>query len=343
MRLLIVTQAVDSEDPVLGFFVRWIEELAKRVESIEVICLKMGECNFPKNVRVHSLGKERGRASRAAYAARFLALAWRARSDYDAVLVHMNQEYVLMAGWLWKLLGKRVYMWRNHYAGSWLTSVAAAFCTNIFCTSKHSYTAKYEKTILMPVGVDTERFAPDERVARNPRSMLFLARMAPSKQPEVLIDALAELARTGQSFTASFVGSPLPRDEAYYEGLKEKVRELGLADTVAFLPGVPNEEAPALYRAHEIFVNASPSGMLDKTLFEAAACGCLPLAASADWAEQAGEDLSFIDAASLARRLSVTLAYSPADIGARAAKLRSQVVERNSLARLGEALEKVMR
>ena len=39
-KLLIVTQAVDTEEPALGFFVRWIEELAKRVESVEVICLK---------------------------------------------------------------------------------------------------------------------------------------------------------------------------------------------------------------------------------------------------------------------------------------------------------------
>ena len=75
----------------------------------------------------------------------------------------MNQEYVLIAGWLWKLLGKRTYLWRNHYAGSWLTDVAAVFCTKVFCTSKHSYTVKYKKTVLMPVGVDTERFTPGAR------------------------------------------------------------------------------------------------------------------------------------------------------------------------------------
>ena len=36
MKLLIVTQAVDTEDPVLGFFVRWIEELGKHVESNQI-------------------------------------------------------------------------------------------------------------------------------------------------------------------------------------------------------------------------------------------------------------------------------------------------------------------
>ena len=116
MKLFVVTQAVDSEDPVLGFFVRWVAELAKHFERIEVVCLKEGEHDLPKNVRVHSLGKPSSAKAtegtgaqlvlRFRYAVRFKLLAWRLRREYDAVFVHMNQEYVLLAGWLWKLLGK---------------------------------------------------------------------------------------------------------------------------------------------------------------------------------------------------------------------------------------------
>lgn len=61
MKLLIITQTVNTEDPVLGFFVRWIEEFAKHAETVEVICLKEGSHAFlPSNVRVYSLGKKRG-------------------------------------------------------------------------------------------------------------------------------------------------------------------------------------------------------------------------------------------------------------------------------------------
>ena len=56
-RLLITTQAVDLDDPVLGFFHRWIEEFAKHCESISVICLKEGRHDLPDNVHVYSLGK----------------------------------------------------------------------------------------------------------------------------------------------------------------------------------------------------------------------------------------------------------------------------------------------
>ena len=331
VKLLILTQAVDSEDPVLGFFCRWIEELAKKVERVEVICLMEGRHAFPANVRVHSLGKEQGTRTRIGYSISFLSLVWKLRHEYDAVFVHMNQEYVLIAGWLWKLLGKRVYLWRNHYAGSWLTDVAATYCTKVFCTSKHSYMAKYAKTILMPVGVDTERFMPGNREERTPHSILFLSRISPSKRPEMLIEALAMLAKRGVDFTATVVGSPLPQDEAFYEGLKEKVRALSLAEKVAFQSGVPNSATPDLYRAHEIFVNCSPSGMLDKTLFEAAASGCTVLAASADFAELAGPDSHFDTATELFELLRKALV-------ADSQKLDATLVERNSLSALADKL-----
>ena len=307
MKLLIVTQVIDRDDPVLGFFCHWVEEFAKHFERIEVICLKEGKHDLPENVRVHSLGKERGRPffGTFAYIARFKLLAWRLRRDYDAVFVHMNQEYVLVYGLVWKLLGKPVYLWRNHYAGSWLTDIAAAFCTKIFCTSKHSYTAKYRKTELMPVGVDTARFKPDASIERQPHSILFLARIAPSKRVEMLVDALALLARDGVVFSADFVGSSLPAHESYQASLKKRARPLG--DAVRFLPGVPNSETPRLYKSHEIFVNASPSGMFDKTLFEAAACGCAVLSSSKDFAELAGTNTYFDSSDALAERLKTAL------------------------------------
>jgi glycosyltransferase involved in cell wall biosynthesis len=152
----------------------------------------------------------------------------------------------------------------------------------------------------------------------------------------MLIDALARLAQEHSEFTADFYGSPLPIDETYYEGLKEKVRALGLAERVSFSPGVLNNHTPDLYRAHDIFVNTSPSGMFDKTLFEAAASGCLVLAASEDWRSVVGEEYFFTDSTSLAERLRFSM--NTADVSGRAKQ--EAVAHAQSLEVLADRLRK---
>ncbi|MDO8514704.1 MAG: glycosyltransferase [bacterium] len=333
MRLLIVTQVVDRKDPYLGFFTEWLEEFAKHFERIEVICLREGEHALPSNVHVHSLGKERG-ASRIGYLSRLFRYSWQLRHEYDAVLIHMNQEYVLAAGWLWKLLGKRIYLWRNHYAGGFLTDVAVLFATKVFCTSRFSYTARYRKTVVMPVGVDTELFTPSS--VRAPRSILFFGRFAPSKKPDVVLEALNILRHDGISFWASFYGSALPEDVRYRESLIARAKELELENVVKFYDGVPHEEAPKIFAAHEMFVNLSSSGMYDKTIFEAAASGCLVIAASEDFAQIAGERLLVeATAASVANKLREILMLPENERAALAGLVREVTLKGHSLHTLG--------
>lgn len=351
MKLLILTQTIDTTDPVLGFFVRWVEEFSKHVESVEVICLREGKYSLPANVRVHSLGKEReGHDAqheaarfarhlvlRAKYAFRFLSLVWRLRHSYDSVFVHMNQEYILLSGVIWKMLKKRVYLWRNHYAGSLLTDIAVFYCNKVFCTSKYSYTAKYKKTLIMPVGVDTQRFNLDSSIHRKAHSILSLSRISPSKHIEVFIDALIMLDDGGVNFSANIVGSELPKYKDYYKKLYERARPLLLSGKITFNPGVQNDATPEIYRAHTFFVNTSKSGMFDKTLFEAAACGDIVLSSSKDFAKLAGIETYFDDASTLNKILRGLLVKSSGEISK---KNLSNVVQQHSLTELTDRLLK---
>src|SRR3989344_3062275 len=275
MKLLLFTQALDTNDPVLSVYHSWVLEFAKNFEFITVICLRKGAYNLPANVKVLSLGKEQGK-SRLGYITRFYKYIF--GEEYDSVFVHMNQEYVLLGGLFWKLSGKRIYMWRNHHAGSFLTAIAIAFCTRVFCTSKFSYTVKYKKTIIMPVGVDTDFFVRRQEIIKIPRSILFLSRIAPVKKPHIFIEALKLLKAGSINFKASIYGDSLDRDREYHGDLKEKVKKAGLSDWVVFYDGIPNSETVRAYNSHEIFVNLSSSGMYDKTIFEAMACETLILA-----------------------------------------------------------------
>src|SRR5581483_12297211 len=90
MKLLILTQKVDKNDPVLGFFHGWLREFANHFEFITVIALGVGEYELPQNVRVLSLGKESG-VSKLKYLSRFYKYIWQERKNYEKVFVHMNQ------------------------------------------------------------------------------------------------------------------------------------------------------------------------------------------------------------------------------------------------------------
>ena len=342
MKLLFITQIVDKDDTYLGFVHSWIEEFSKRFESFDVICLKKGSYDLP-GISVDSLGKEGG-ASRVKYVFRLFHLIISRRKQYDAVFVHMNQEYILIAGWLWRLMGKRVFMWRNHPAGTILTDIASVFCTKVFCTSQRAYAAKYKKTILMPVGVDTDVFKPDQAIERKPKSILSIGRIAPVKRLEVLINALKILDRSGQSFAASIYGDSLPVDSGYHQSLHDLVSESGLEERIAFHKGVPIHKVPTIYSANEIFVNMTPSGSYDKTMFEAMASETLVIACNKDLKGQIDDSFIFEeeDAAELAHRLAVWLKKDRSAVLAEAKKLRDYVIANHSLSALSLKLRDII-
>ncbi len=298
----------------MGFFHEWISEFAKKFKSVVVICLFKGAFDLPDNVAVLSLGKEKWK-SKLKYIFLLFYFSLRYFNRYDAVLVHMNEEYPVLAGWLWRLMGKKVYMWRNHNIGNRVTDIASLFCNHVFCTSKYSYTAKYKKTILMPVGVNMDMFAEPSSVARRPRSILSHGRIDPVKNIHIFVEALGILKKKGVDFVADIYGNPSARSDAYFDNLKIRSHELGLNDVLTFHPGVPVHLMKDIYSAHEIFVNLSPNGLYDKTIFEAMTCGCLTLVSNDNL--RGGIDDRLIvkerDAEAVAHQLAELLALSSGD------------------------------
>src|SRR3990167_11503826 len=172
MKLLIITQVIDAEDSDLGFFVRWIEEFEKHAENIEIICLKLGKSDLPKNVRVHSLGKPysaeatKGAGKRLKYVLKFYRYIWQLRHEYDAVFVHMNPEYVILGGLFWRMWRKRIALWYTHKSVNFNLRLATLLSNVIFTASKESFRLKSSKIQVVGHGIDTDFFSPDASVAR---------------------------------------------------------------------------------------------------------------------------------------------------------------------------------
>jgi glycosyltransferase involved in cell wall biosynthesis len=260
MRLLIVTQVVDHTDPVLGFFHRWLIEFSKHVERIDVVCLFEGTHTLPENVHIHTLGKERGKAPSFIYALRFLALVWRLRDRYDTVFVHMNVEYIFLAGLLWKLLRKRIALWYVHGTVSLRLKLAVALADIVFTASPESCRVRSSKVQVIGHGIDTEFFSPDATVRTD--VLLSVGRLTKSKHHDLAI----RVAKLG--------GAPLhiagtgPEEKA----LRALAHELSAE--VSFLGGISQTALRDEYRRARALIHTSTTGSMDKVVLEALATNC---------------------------------------------------------------------
>ena len=345
MRLLIITQAVDHNDRVLGFFVGWIAALAGHFASVTVIALRVGEYSLPSNVTVYAL-KKHPDTSRFEAGIHFLTLVWRLRDTYDSVFVHMNQEYILLAGWLWRLLRKKIFLWRNHFHGDMGTSIAVSFSTAVFCTSTASFTAHFDKTHIMPAGIDVAMFrkaqhaAPEHSASHKPGSLLVFGRIAPVKQIERAIELAAELTCEGHDHPLTIVGDALPQDSGYLAALKDRCEALDAP--VTFLPGEPFANTPHIYAQYDILLNFTPSGSFDKTVIEALASGMKVLVANTSMKDMLPEGSYLVGSVEDMARQVRHLATLDAVAEARYMEAARTLVEAQSLDTLVEKLVAVI-
>lgn len=336
-RLLFITQKVDSQDPVLGFVHGWLVEFSKKWDKVFVICLEKGEFLLPSNVEVFSLGKENG-YKKITLVKNFFSLIWKLRSKYDSVFVHMNQEYVLLGGIFWRILGKRISFWRNHPKGNFLTNISVFLSHNIFCTSVFSYTKRFKKTKIMSAGIDTELFKRTYS-NRKSNSLLYFGRISPVKKIEFIIGAVRKLDSDGVKVNLSIYGDPTVDAHSYYKGLKEGISDLVQKGTITFYQGVTQGEAPNIYNSHEILVNTTVTGSFDKVIPEMMACEGLILTTNTSFREgnMPGSDIfvsNLVTSDDFDQKIRSLLKLSIPEKENWGIKLRNWVVESQSLKKL---------
>lgn len=339
MKLLIATQKVDKNDPVLGFFHAWIKEFARHCSNVTVICLEKGEYDLPGNVFVRSLGKERG-ASRISRIIAFYRYSIWERKNYDTVFVHMNPEYIVLGGLLWRVWGKTVALWYAHKSVNLKLRIASAFAHIIFTPSKNSFRLRNSKVRITGHGIDTEAFAPRYQEMTQPDEsfrVLTFGRISPSKKYELMLEAVSRLEFPCELRIAGAVDSR--RDTAYKEQLLRMAEKLGIADSVRFVGAVPHAKVPALLTEADVFVNTSATGSLDKAILEAMSAGVPVVSSNDSFVDVISDDLKEIcvaapDPKNIAEKVSALMSLGREDRHAIGKRLREIVVRKHSLSSL---------
>lgn len=309
--LLVICQKVDDTDDLLGFFVAWLREFAGHFRSVHVIALGVGKYDVPDNVRIYSLGKERG-VSKVRQALHLIRYLWRHTPRNGAVFCHMSPIFAIWAWPLARLRGARLVLWYLHRSVTARLRLALWLCDGLVTADKNSLRIQDPKILSVGHGIDVARFAVSDRrpPGDRPLHVLSVGRLSPIKDFGTLIRA-ASLARERQvSINVRIVGrSVMPADHAYARELTELTARLGLSDIVHFFGFVPYRDMPAHYRWADVVVGCTPPGGLDKVLLEGMAAGCVVLTSNDVMTSSLGERperllFNYKDANSLADRLA---------------------------------------
>lgn len=285
MKLLVVTQAVDQNDPILGFFHGWLLEFARQCESVEVICLREGKHDLPANVHVHTLGKLHHEESllidRLRYAVRFLILIVRLVRQYSWVFVHMNPEYVLLGAPLWLLLRKRVALWYTHKSVTIKLWFALPFVRHVFTASAESFRIKSKKVLVTGHGIDTDLFDVPRTLQKDFLRIITVGRLSSSKRVEALVEAMTFLPRFGIPYRLVIVGDSVTKADIQYKSdLLQKIHDLNIDLWVTFTGAKESKEIPALLASSDVFLHASDTGSLDKAILEAMSERCIVISSN---------------------------------------------------------------
>jgi len=347
MRLLWFNLATDLDDPILGFTSSWIREVATRVDSIHVITMRLGRVELPENVRIYSVGKEKGfnEPRRALEFYRHLLRILRDEA-IDVCFSHMIPIFTVMAVPLLRLRGTPIVTWYAHRQVTTVLKLAHHCSDRMLTSAASAYRYKQDKLLVIGQGIDTTLFCPDGTEPDTPPLLLSVGRLSPIKDLFTLVEAVHLLQQRGHEIRCDLVGGPLEHDSAYAERLRQRVAESGFGKIVRLRGAIPTSEIVRWYRRCFAHVNLCPTGGLDKAALEAMACGkpCLVAnegfrATLGHWASHLLFPHGYVE--DLAHKLERLLAMSESQRRAIGTDLRQSVIEQHSLKRLADQLMSV--
>ncbi|MBZ0300707.1 MAG: glycosyltransferase family 4 protein [Anaerolineae bacterium] len=343
LRLLWFNLATDADASVQGFATDWINALAARCAAIDVVTMRAGRLAVADNVRVFSVGKEKGygEARRAIEFYRILTRLLRER-HYDACFAHIQALFAIMGAPLLKRDRIPITLWYAHKAVTPRLWLAEKLVDQVVTASPESFRLRSHKTRIIGHGIDTACFMPAPP-APEPFTIVSVSRIAPVKRLETIIEAASLLAQDGGEFRLRIIGNINPQDTAYAQELQQLAAAYHLADQVTFVGEVPHSAIVQEYQQAHLMVNMSNTGAVDKAVLEAMACGLPVITANeafgpilADWREQLLVPMD--SPGELAEKMRAMMAT---DLQARQAlgqELRAVVVRDHSLDHLADML-----
>ena len=346
--LLVFNLATDADDPILGFTTGWLNRLARAYAHVDVITMRMGRLEVAPNVRVYSVGKERG-AGDAQRALTFYSTLNRLLNErrYQACFAHLMPLFAAMGAPLLKPRGVPLTLWYTHRQAHRILRLATAASVRVVTAAPDSFPLPTPKLRVLGHGIDTDFFSPtDAPPSSAAPAIVHVARLMPIKHQTTLVRALVGVPEA----RAVFVGDVPPDiDSDYRDQIESLAHALGVRQRVTLTGSLLGEAVRDQYRAAAAAVNLSPPGAFDKAALEPMSTAIPTIVSCSSFDSLLGEHAADLridspdDAAALADRLRRLLAQTPEQRARLGAELRTRVVAAHSLDGLIARLVSVLR
>lgn len=337
MNLLLFNLATDADDSLLSFTTQWINRLAAHYDHIDIITMRAGRLELADNVRVYSVGKEKGYSEpRRAFAFYRILLRLLRHRRYAACFAHMMPLFAVMGAPLLKLYRIPITLWYTHRSANRIVKFGMMVSRRVVTAAPDSFPFSTPRLRVIGHGIDTNFFVPNPIGAthRSPCYILHVARLMPIKHQTTLLRALPHV----KNACAVFVGDvPPEHNTAYREQLEQLARDLGISDRVTFAGNQPAAGVRDWYHRAAVAINLSPVGLFDKSALESMAAGIPTIVSNPAFDSLLGDDSPLLripspdDADVLAERFHTLLALPDQERAAIGERLRAQVVTAHSL------------
>jgi len=217
-------------------------------------------------------------------------LIWHARRNNEMIVGVLLRSL----GWPLRLVFTSAAQ-RHH---TWITRWLINRMDAIIATNDISASFLKRQAVVIPHGVDTDRYAPAaDRAAAFAQTGLpgryaigCFGRVRAQKGSDVFVEAMCRLLPQYPDFTAVLVGAITAEHTSFANDLKKRIEAAGLQSRIVITGELPIEEVPRWYQRLTIYAFTSRNEGFGLTLIEAMSAAAALVASRAGAAEFVVED-----------------------------------------------------
>lgn len=275
MNILVFNLAIDSKDSALSFTTDWLNEIAKKYETVFVITLRGDMKNTSKNVKTFKLYNEVKNKPLAIIRFYYYLFMILFNHKISRCFCHMNPLFLVLTFGILKILKIKTILWYTHPALTFKLLIATLITDKVVSASQFSFPIKTNKLIPIGHGIDSSRLNQSFE-NKNYKYISVVGRISEVKNIDLIIRAYSKLKK--KKYKLIIIGDTITREDSNYKKeLVKIISETNIQKFVEFKESLKRYELSKFYNNSFCLVSATKFGSFDKVVLEAMICGTITL------------------------------------------------------------------